>query len=253
MPHLNEDELILHYYREQDPDERGRAEEHLQSCPHCRQELADLARTLGTFNQLSVPERSANYGAEVWTRLQTVLEKPDQRPWRTLFAFRAWALAGSVAVLLVAAFWAGRFWQQRQTPTAAAIPAPARERILLVAVGNHLERSQMLLVEVMHQKAPGTASVAQTKQLAEDLVQSNRLYRQAMLRVGDPGTANVLDDLERTLLHIAHSPDEISVDELAALQRQIESQGILFKVRVVEMEIQQKQTTPRAGSSSSAL
>jgi hypothetical protein len=49
--------------------------------------------------------------------------------------------------------------------------------------------------------------------------------------------------LERVLLQISHSPNEISADELESLQRQIASQGILFKVRVVELEAREKQKT----------
>ena len=47
----------------------------------------------------------------------------------------------------------------------------------MVAVGDHLDRAQMLLVEVMNQEAAGSVDVSQSKQLAQDLVQSNRLYR----------------------------------------------------------------------------
>ena len=167
-------------------------------------------------------------------------DKVEKR-WTFFFPLRTLALAGSIALLLVLAFWAGRFWQQRQVPTVAAIPAPARERILMVAVGDHLDRAQMLLVEVMNQEAAGSVDVSQTKQLAQDLVQSNRLYRQTALRDGDAGMANVLDDLERVLLNISHSPNEISADDLATLQHQIEAQGILFKVRVIETQVQEKQ------------
>jgi polyhydroxyalkanoate synthesis regulator phasin len=111
----------------------------------------------------------------------------------------------------------------------------------MVAVGDHLERAQMLLVEVMNQEAEGSVDVSQTKRLAQDLVQSNRLYRQTALRNGEPGMANVLDELERVLLHISHSPNEISAEDLASLQHQIAAQGILFKVRVVELQAQEKQ------------
>ena len=77
-------------------------------------------------------------------------------------------------------------------------------------------------------------------------MQSNRLYRQAALRDGDPGLANVLDELERVLLEISHSSGATSADDLAMLQHQIESQGILFKVRVVELRAREKQRAETA-------
>jgi hypothetical protein len=241
MRHLTQDDLVLFYYHEEGGVDRRQAEEHLQSCDLCRQELAGLTQSLEMIESLPVPERDESYGAQVWTRIRSRLAKEPERRWSFFFPIRTWALAGSFALLLALAFWAGRFWQQRQTPTVAAIPAPARERILMVAVGDHLDRAQMLLVEVMNQEAEGSVDVSQTKQLAQDLVQSNRLYRQTALRDGDAGMANVLDDLERVLLNISHSPNEISAEDLASLQHQIEAQGILFKVRVIESQVQEKQ------------
>jgi len=246
MRHLTQDELVLFYYREKGGVDRRQAEEHLQMCDLCRRELADLARSLEAIESLPIPERDEKYGGEVWTRIRPRLADGFGRRWNFVPPLRTWALAGSVAVLLVVAFWGGRVWQQRRTPTVATIPPPARERILMVAVGDHLERAQMLLVEVMNQEPEGKVDVSQKKQLAQDLVQSNRLYRQTALRDGQPGVANVLDELERVLLYISHSPDEISADQLASLRHQIESQGILFKVRVVELQVQDKQK--RAGS-----
>jgi hypothetical protein len=246
MRHLTQDELVLFYYRENGGVDRRQAEEHLQGCDLCRQELAGLAQSLEVIASLPIPDRDENYGGKVWTRIRPHLADKAGRRWNFVLPLRTWALVGGGAVLLVVAFWGGRLWQQRQTPTAATISAPARERILMVALGDHLERAQMLLVEIMNREAEDKVDVSQTKQLAQDLMPSNRLYRQTALRDGQPGVANVLDDLERVLLHLAHSPNEISAEDLASLQHQIASQGILFKVRVVELDAQEKQKT--AGS-----
>jgi hypothetical protein len=243
MRHLTQNELVLFYYREKGGVNRRQAEEHLQSCDLCRRELAGLAQALEAIESWPIPERDENYGGEVWTRIRPRLKEGFGRRWHFLPPLRAWALAATVAVLLIGAFWAGRVWQQRQRPAVTAIPAPARDRILMVAVGDHLERAQMLLVEVMNQEAEGTIDLSQKKLLAQDMVESNRLYRQAALRDKQPGVANLLDELERVLLHISHSPNEISADELASLQHQIASQGILFKVRVVELDMHEKQKT----------
>src|SRR3989442_9176906 len=76
---------------------------------------------------------------------------------------------------------------------------------------------------------------------AEDLLEENRLYRQTALQEGDAGLADVLDDLERVLLDVAHSPEEVTPAQLEAIQKKIEARGILFKVRVVNKELQQRQ------------
>jgi polyhydroxyalkanoate synthesis regulator phasin len=112
-----------------------------------------------------------------------------------------------------------------------------RERILLVAVGDHLERSQMVLAEL--DNAPdgkGKLDISDERRMAEDLLDDNRLYRQTARTTGDNSMASVLDDLERVLLEIAHSPSEISSEQLNDLREQIESRGLLFKVRVLGSE-----------------
>jgi hypothetical protein len=143
--------------------------------------------------------------------------------------------------LLIGAFLAGRYWQQRQSPPLAALPPQARERILLVAVGDHLDRSQMLLIELEHADGKGPVDIAPEKKRAEDLVASNRLYRIAAARAGDAGLETVLDELERTLLQIAHSPSELTLAELVRMQRRTEAQGILFKIRVIRSQVQDKE------------
>src|SRR5208283_3592040 len=95
--------------------ERRRTEEHLESCDVCRGELASLGQTLQIAESLPIPERGENYGGEVWARIRPHLAEPGEKRWHWGVPFRPWALAGSVAVLLVAAFWGGRVWQQRHT------------------------------------------------------------------------------------------------------------------------------------------
>jgi hypothetical protein len=73
------------------------------------------------------------------------------------------------------------------------------------------------------------------------LVASNRIYRQTALRAGETGLANVLDDLERVLLQIAHSPSSLSPAQLQEIDRRIEARGVLFKVRVISSQVREKE------------
>src|SRR5207302_1082394 len=83
--------------------------------------------------------------------------------------------------------------------------------------------------------------VSAEQRRAEDLLQENRLYRQTALEEGDAGLASVLDELERVLLDVAHSPEQVTPAQLEAIQKKIEARGILFKVRVVNKTLQQRQ------------
>ena len=98
----------------------------------------------------------------------------------------------------------------------------------------------MVLIELANASDADQVDLSREKILAENLVDSNRLYRQTAAAAGEPGVANVLDDLERVLLDIAHSPDTISGDELKEIQRRIDDEGLLFKVRVVGSQIRER-------------
>ena len=142
-------------------------------------------------------------------------------------------------MLVLAAFLAGRFWHPAEQPPAAPISAEVRERILLVAVGEHLDRSQVVLVELVNANTPagGEADISSEQKRARDLVAANRLYRQTAQHAGEIAVVSVLDELERVLVEIANSPQEVSSAQLEQLQKRIESKGILFKVRVIGSEV----------------
>jgi hypothetical protein len=138
------------------------------------------------------------------------------------------------------AFVAGRH-SSAPSPAPAAADERVRERILLVAVGDHLERSQMLLIELANAPRGRAADIGIEQGWAQELVGANRLYRQAALRAGEPAVAGVLDELERLLVEVAHAPEQLRPAQLEKLQRRIEARGLLFKVRVLESRVRQQQ------------
>ena len=55
------------------------------------------------------------------------------------------------------------------------------------------------------------------------------------------GIVDLLDELERVLVDIAASPEELSQERLAEVRQRIESRSLLFKVRVVSADVRQRQ------------
>jgi hypothetical protein len=238
MNHIGEDQLVLFYYGES--AEAEAIENHLSGCESCRTELRSLQLVLNTVDSVSVPERPTDYGQAIWKRLEPRLEVRHRRSIRLW-----WIWAPALAALLVGAFLAGSLWQRAGGPGIATNQSnqQIRERILLVAVGDHLERSQMVLAEL--DNAPdgkGKLDISGERRMAEELLDDNRLYRQTARTTGNNSMASVLDDLERVLLEIAHSPSEISAEQLNDLREQIESRGLLFKVRVLGSEARGSET-----------
>ena len=238
MKHLSDEQLVLHYYGE--AEARPEVEQHLAQCDACRQRDDALQQVFAAVEAAPVPERGEAYGREVWLRLRPRLEEARGFRWADFFQPRRLAWAGGVAVLLVAAFLGGRFWP-RPEMVAQPIPPQVRERILLVAVGDHLERSEMVLVELVHAQGNGTVDITTEQQWAGELVAANRLYRQAAAREGEVGVTSVLEELERMLLEIAHSPSQLTSKEFERLRRRVEAEGILFKVRVIGSQVRERE------------
>lgn len=255
MTHLNEEQLIAHFYR--DVEDRAEVEAHLAACPSCLQSYQTLSHMLEAVSEMPVPERGEGYGREVYARILPRLEEEPARAawWQGWFGWHRLAAAGALATLLLAAFLAGRFWPRTPETSPVANAAQIRERVLLVAVGDHLDRSQMILLELAN--APeaagksGTVDISSEQRFARDLVQDNRLYRQTALDSGEKGVANVLEELERLLLDVANSPSQIPERDWENLRKRIEEKGILFKVRVIGSEVRQReQQTPAIPASS---
>ncbi len=223
MKHPSEDQWVLYYYGES-PDQ-GDFEEHLAGCRQCRAGYDELARVLNAVDAAPVPELSDAYGAMMWRRVESRLDPPRSK----MPLFSRWAAVAAMALLLIVAFMAGRF-------STWPVPAPARtvavnteqvrERVLLVAVGEHLERSQVVLIELVNGKA---------KSPVEDLIDANRLYRQAAAGSGNTGMIYVLDELERVLLEVEHGPSSLSP---AAIDKVRE---VLFKLRVVGSTVRERE------------
>jgi hypothetical protein len=90
------------------------------------------------------------------------------------------------------------------------------------------------------------ASLDTERQRASDLVATNRLVRQSAALAGDDSLDLVLDDPERVLVEIANAPDDASDDDRAALKARIDTQSLLFRVRVLtdELRARQRPATP---------
>ena len=233
MKHLEQEQLVAHYYGEAGKD----IEKHLADCYECRTEFGNIQRTLAAVTPPDVPVRGPEYGAEVWNRIRAQLPEAEvKRAWWRMP--QRWAAVGAMAALIVVAFFVGRNTSPNTPATANNNPPTqiVKERVLMVALDSHLEQSQTVLLEVAH--AADAKDVSMVRDEAEELVGDNRLYRQAALNMGDRKTADVLDQLERVLLEIAHSDPDEGKAQLENLRHQIESQGLLFKVRVIHNNVQ---------------
>jgi hypothetical protein len=255
MKHLTEEQLLA--YRDGEMKDRDAVAGHLHECPECREEQQKIEAVFAALDAMPVPDPGENYEQRVWQQLAPKLPEKRQHWWEGLFQARRLAVVGATAALVLLAFLAGRITKKEPAKNEVADSGKVRERVLLVAVGDHLGRSEMILVELANtspEKGQKTINISVEQKRAEDLVEENRLYRQTALKEGDTAMASTLEELERVLLEVANSPDEITPSQFEFLQKRIESKGILFKVRVVKQDLQkrEKAAQPSPAQSSSA-
>jgi len=249
MNHLSEEQIVLHYYG--DAEEASEVERHLAACAECRAEFARVQSTLRQIEPLEVPEPAAGFEEKTWLNLRDHLPEKGSFLKRLLQGRQKWALAGAMAVLLAAAFLAGRFWPRPGPQIAEQPPSQVNpQRVVLVAVSDHLERSQMLLVEIMNADTKGPINLSSEQAEARELLDSNHLYRVSSQQAGNPQVARLLDQLGRVLAEIANGPADVSPEDLQQVRHTIQSEGLLFKVRVVSSEVNSKVRRPeRSGGS----
>lgn len=246
--HLTEDELVLHFYGETEPGDQARIASHLAACAECQASKDTLVRVMTMVDAAAPVEAPLGFERTAWARLEPQLDaNRSHGGWRTFFWFPQWALAGGVAALVVAAFVAGRVsGGDPSVNTPAAVTAAAEpSRVLQAEVGDHLDRTQMMLVELVNAETDQADVFASEQARASDLVAVNRLIRQSAEQSGDGAIVAVLEDLERVLLEIANAPANASSNELTDLQSRITTEDLLFRLRVIASEMRQRTRTDR--------
>lgn len=254
--HLSQEEFVLSYYGE--PELGAGRREHLAQCETCIAELAALASVLDRVTPVEVPEPGDDYEARTWDRLQWKLRGEKKR------ARFTWVKSAAIAATVLIAFLAGVFWKSpsrqvvESSRTASATtanpatplvnattrrPEDSTTRVLLVVVGEHFDDSERVLVELTNLTPKGNTDITTERDRAEELLASNRLYRRTALDRGEEDVATLLDELEPVLLQIAHSPAQVSEEELRAMQKRVETKGLVFKLRVVRADVHRTAAT----------
>lgn len=246
MWHPSEDDLILRFYGETAGADEAQVREHLQSCGDCRALWDELGRTLTLVDRAAVPEPPDGFERVMWARVERALpEQPSRWTWASLVPALSFATAIAV-VVTVAALW-------RSAPSGPADPASSTvssatsdsslqpERVLLTALDNHFEQTELLLVELMNAPEDDLLGLGFERIAAGDLVAAGRLYRATAEQTGHVRLVQMLEDLEPVLVEVARSPDKVDRRELNSLRSRIDDNGLLFKVRAVTHDIRERQ------------
>jgi hypothetical protein len=204
---------------------------------------------------LEYNELSLAYGESVWNRMAGKLpalamdETPRRRgPWGLSWGLAlGWATA--CAVLIVAAFEVGRVWEHRQHPQNAATvtkpAAPVERQVVVVVLGDHLDRTERLLVELKHADGEDADVVKPMREEARSLLVANHVFREDADKSGDEALTQALDHLDHLLADVANAPGGLNAASIGRLQKEMQSEGLLFKVRVLRSRPEHRGMTAR--------
>lgn len=257
MTHIPDDELVAFALDEVEDGTRGAVTAHLYVCAACRASLDEIRATLDAAAAVDVPARGDDYGATVWAAIEPRLPRSagsGGTGGRSLQArVMPWLAVAATLVLAAGAYWLGRHDASPivtpQVPQARTAPSTTpeasreaiRERVVLAALGEHLDRTERTLVELVNSESGGQVDITAEQAWARDLLDANRLYRQAARGAQSPALSQVLEDLEPVLLEIANSPSRLTSDEFEALRGRIEARSLVFKVRVTGADVRARQ------------
>jgi hypothetical protein len=236
MKHLREQELYALSL-----ETSGDRNQHVLECPQCAAAYDQIKRLLeATTAAGRISEPAPDYGEKVFAAIQASLpvygqtQRQHKLGWwgqngRLIFAGAMASLA-----LVVAAFWAGSAWQQRQArEETAKWNRGASSRVVFVVVRDHLDRSERLLMELDHAGHLTEIDRGPIAREASELLEDNRLYRQTAAASNDPALSALLDRLGRVLIEVAHDPATLESGTSQSIREDMNLDGLLFELRVL--------------------
>jgi len=248
MNPITDDDLVLYRYR--DGLDAARIEHiaaALAESPALRERYAAIERAIAHFDSQDI-EPDPDLGPRLWRRLSPQLEEAGVvvTPSRGMLdRVRAWlappraglafAVAATVLVAIGVGFVVGRQSVTTPPPVAANGVEAAAARVLEAYVAANLRATEGVLLTASNS---GDASLLEgNRELAQSLVESNRLYALAAARAGNTQLATFLRQLEPVLLSLANQPGTATLQSSEDLRQFLDSTDLLFQVRTIEARL----------------
>jgi hypothetical protein len=225
---ISDDELLLYYYRELEPDARARIGAVLAEQPELAQRLHRLVSKLdaaAASPEVEVPGQFQQRWESALSRAAQGGSRPAARP--AAFSRPVW-LAAAAAVLVVA--FVAVFTFTRTTPAPAdaltASTPDAADKPDASAYENglkwHLASTERRLASL------DTATPEERARLVDAIIGQNRLYALAAERAGEPQLARVLRAFTPILEDVASGRSKSTEGDLAQLN---------FELRIMQARL----------------
>lgn len=258
MNPITDDDLVLYHYHDGlDATRIAQIAAALATSPALRERYAAIERAVAHFGQDELAP-APDLGMRLWLRLEpqlveagVVTSSSSARAHAsvagqsTLDRLRAWLAptplrpSFAAAAVLVVAIGAGFFIGRQSvtiSPTATSAEADAAAgRVLDAYIAANLRATERVLLTASNS---GDALLLEgNRQLAQSLVESNRLYALAAARASNARLADFLRQLEPILLSLANQPGTAAVQSSEDLRRFLDATDLLFEVRATEARL----------------
>ena len=253
MNPITDDDLVLYHYRDGlDADRIVQITAALASSETLRERYAAIERAVSNFGQNEI-EPDPNFSARLWQQLEPQLEKEGiirdtnvARP-SALERLRSWltppqlwpafAAATVIGVAIGVGFLVGRQSATVSTPVASTDADAAAARVLEAYVAANLRATERVLLTASN--SDDASLLEGNRELAQSLVESNRLYALAAARDGNTRLANFLRQLEPVLISLANQPGDATVQSSEDLRHFLDATDLLFQVRATQARLDQ--------------
>ena len=250
MQTISDNDLILFHYRDGLESARlAEIEAALSISDALRDRYENLCRLLDDMD-MQAPEPPANFEQRLWARFDQRIEDAavtrSRSSWVDALRGRmsiaaaprlAWASAFA-AVLVIAlgiGFFAGRSSIPEPIASTPGHSPSMASRVLDSYVAGHLRATEGLLLTAVNDESGDLLKGKQ--ELAENLVESNRMYAVAAMRAGNTRLADFLRQLEPVLIELANRPDSGPIESRQGLRDFLRDTDLVFQVRATESRI----------------
>lgn len=259
MNPITDDDLVLYHYRDGlDAERIAQITAALATSPTLRDRYAGIERAVAHFDQDEIAPDSG-FNARLWQQLEPQLEKEGvitspsstrkhtsvprgnildrlRAAWPT--PTRLWPAFAATTVLAVAigtGFIVGRQSVTVSPPIASTEVDAAATRVLDAYVAANLRATERVLLTASN--SDDASLLEGNRELAQSLVESNRLYALAAARSGNTRLATFLRQLEPVLISLANQPGSAAVQSSEDLRQFLDTTDLLFQVRATEARL----------------
>ncbi len=232
-------------YDQLDGRQSQQLEQHLNQCPSCQtlmNEMQQAKQTLeingvssGSFDD--IPERAAL--EDIWQKLEPSLDREDAQRFRQLPKRRsrlftygpALALAASI-VFFFSLLTVSYNDEQPSNPIAA-------NQVISPDLMNYLTRAEVMLLLVANAQSENDSQIPLRQGFARNMASEASFLSTNLEDDFNSGQSKLLKDIEFLLLQVANLDESNMEQGIDLLQRYIETNSVLFKIRLLEMRDQE--------------